>query len=304
MGSGGGAGRGLAVEDSKEPWQLASLEVELIDPDARPYSSWEFLAEVERRLQRTPLTEVISFRGSGAGGPGEDSISIELSGAEAAELKAASEALQQALAAFPEVSALEDDLAYDKTELLLEITPLGESQGLTAETIGAVLRNRLTGVQAAEFAVEGRTGTITVRLPRDELTADFLSRTRIRTPSGDWAPLSELVTVSSRPGFGVLRRADGVMSVTVTGELSEDDADRARGTNRPAEGEYRLRAAVRTADKATAQYLTDEVQSLFCSGPAGGGGYRGSVTGQVNTASALVPRGPVEAQTQAQEVTS
>ena len=86
--------------------------------------------------------------------------------------------------------------------------------------------------------------------------------------------------------------------------FDNDDADRARGTNRPAEGEYRLRAAVRTADKATAQYLTDEVQSLFCSGPAGGGGYRGSVTGQVNTASALVPRGPVEAQTQAQEVTS
>ena len=59
-----------------------------------------------------------------------------------------------------------------------------------------------------------------------------------------------------------------------------------------------------TADKATAQYLTDEVQSLFCSGPAGGGGYRGSVTGQVNTASSLVPRGPVEAQARVQEVTS
>lgn len=266
---GGGAGRGLAVEDSKEPWQLASLEVELIDPDARPYSSWEFLAEVERRLQRTPLTEVISFRGSGAGGPGEDSISIELSGAEAAELKAASEALQQALAAFPEVSALEDDLAYDKTELLLEITPLGESQGLTAETIGAVLRNRLTGVQAAEFAVEGRTGTITVRLPRDELTADFLSRTRIRTPSGDWAPLSELVTVSSRPGFGVLRRADGVMSVTVTGELSEDDADRAAFIER----EMRERILPKLAERHDIRYdfsgLARQEQAFLADAEAG-----------------------------------
>ena len=46
----------------------------------------------------------------------------------------------------------------------------------------------------------------------------------------------------------------------------------------------------------------DEVLSLFCSGPAAGGGYRCNVTGQVNTASVLVPRGPVEAQVRAEEV--
>lgn len=86
--------------------------------------------------------------------------------------------------------------------------------------------------------------------------------------------------------------------------FDNDASDRQRGANMPLDGEYRLRAAVRTADKATAQYVNDEVLSLFCSGPAGGGGYRCSVTGQVNTASVLVPRGPVEAQAKAQEVTA
>jgi hypothetical protein len=86
--------------------------------------------------------------------------------------------------------------------------------------------------------------------------------------------------------------------------FDNDASDRQRNTNMPMDGEYRLRAAVRTADKATAQYVNDEVLSLFCSGPAGGGGYRCSITGQVNTASVLVPRGPVEAQAKAQEVTS
>ncbi|MEQ9576052.1 MAG: acyclic terpene utilization AtuA family protein, partial [Rhodospirillales bacterium] len=86
--------------------------------------------------------------------------------------------------------------------------------------------------------------------------------------------------------------------------FDNDASDRQRGANMPLDGEYRLRAAVRTADKATAQYVNDEVLSLFCSGPAGGGGYRCSVTGQVNTASVLVPRAPVEAQAKAQEVTA
>ncbi|MDH3451115.1 MAG: DUF1446 domain-containing protein, partial [Gammaproteobacteria bacterium] len=79
-------------------------------------------------------------------------------------------------------------------------------------------------------------------------------------------------------------------------------SQRQRGTNISMDGEYRLRAAVRTANKATAQYVNDEVLSLFCSGPAGGGGYRCSITGQVSTASVLVPRAAVEAQTRVVEV--
>lgn len=81
--------------------------------------------------------------------------------------------------------------------------------------------------------------------------------------------------------------------------FDNDASDRQRGPNMPMDGEYRLRAAVRTDNKATAQYVNDEVLSLFCSGPAGGGGYRCNITGQVNTASVLVPRGPVEAQAKA-----
>ena len=89
-----------------------------------------------------------------------------------------------------------------------------------------------------------------------------------------------------------------------TGAVFDNDtSDRQRGTNMPMDGEYRLRAAIRTDDKAVAQYVNDEVLSLFCSGPAGGGGFRCNITGQVNTASVLVPRGPVEAQARAMEVT-
>lgn len=84
--------------------------------------------------------------------------------------------------------------------------------------------------------------------------------------------------------------------------FDNDISQRRRGANASGDGEFMLRAAVRTHDKKTAQYVNDEVLSLFCSGPAGGGGFRCSVTGQVNTASVLVPRKPVEAQIRVQEV--
>ena len=93
------------------------------------------------------------------------------------------------------------------------------------------------------------------------------------------------------------------VEIVGTGAVFDNDtSDRERSKNMPMDGEYRLRAAIRTADKETAQYVNDEVLSLFCSGPAGGGGYRCNITGQVNTASVLIDRGPVEAQAQAREI--
>jgi hypothetical protein len=57
-----------------------------------------------------------------------------------------------------------------------------------------------------------------------------------------------------------------------------------------ADGEYRVRAAVRSAQRAAAQRVADEVLSLYCSGPAAGAGVRQHVVPQVSTASILVDR--------------
>jgi hypothetical protein len=64
----------------------------------------------------------------------------------------------------------------------------------------------------------------------------------------------------------------------------------------PADGEYRVRAAVRSPKRDVAQRVADEVLSLYCSGPAGGAGVRQHVTAQVSTASILVPRARTQPQ--------
>ena len=60
------------------------------------------------------------------------------------------------------------------------------------------------------------------------------------------------------------------------------------------DGEYRLRAAVRSSQREVAEMLTDEVLALYCCGPAGGGGVRHSVTPSLTTASVLLDRDGVE----------
>lgn len=114
---GGNAGRQLAAADGKDGSLLGGISIELIDADLRPYSSFEFVGELQEFAPRHPKLEVISFRGWRSG-PGGDAIDVQFFGSDVSVLKAASEDLQAELSKFPEVSALEDNLAYDKEEFI------------------------------------------------------------------------------------------------------------------------------------------------------------------------------------------
>ncbi len=228
---GGTSGRGLAGQETKEPDELGSIAIELIDADLRPYSSFAFVAELQDAVPRHPLLETVSFRGWRSG-PGGDSIDIELSGASAETLKEAAEALKAQLAQYGEISAIEDSMSYDKEELILELTPQGQALGLTIDDLGQTLRARLNGIEAATYPDGPRTAAIRVELPSGELTADFLERLLVRTgPSttgeGVYVPLADIVTVERQTGFSVIRRENGIQVISVTGDISEDDADRA-----------------------------------------------------------------------------
>ncbi|SPF77564.1 efflux RND transporter permease subunit [Pseudoprimorskyibacter insulae] len=224
---GGNAGRGLAGTENKEPDQLGAISIELIDADLRPeYSSFAFVADLQDRVQQMPMVETISFR-SWRSGPGGDALDVQFYGATAATLKSASEDLKAALVQFPEVSAVEDNLAYDKEELILELTPQGQALGFTIDSLGRVLRNRLGGIEAATYPDGPRSATIRVELPTGELTADFLERTQLRTPGGEYVLLADIVSVERRTGFSTVRRENGIRLISVTGDISEDNADRA-----------------------------------------------------------------------------
>ncbi|WP_282158369.1 efflux RND transporter permease subunit [Shimia thalassica] len=223
---GGNIGRSLAGSDTLDPDLLGGLSIELIDADLRPYSSFAFVGELQDRVNRHPLVETLSFRGWRSG-PGGDSLSVQFYGADAETLKFASEDLKSAVAVFPEVSGVEDNLAYDKEELILDLTPQGRALGFTIDGLGRVLRHRLNGLEAATYPVGPRSASIRVELPKGELNAAFLEGSQMRTPAGEYVPLADLVTVERRTGFSTVRRENGVRVVSVSGDIPEDDPARA-----------------------------------------------------------------------------
>ncbi len=223
---GGNSGRGLAGVETKDPELLGAISIELIDADLRPFSSASFVSQLQDVVPKHPMLEVLSFRG-GRFGPGGDALDVELIGASSETLKAAAEDLKLAVSQYPEVSAVEDSLAYDKEELVLELTPQGQALGFTIDGLGRVLRNRLNGIEAATYPDGMRSATIRVELPKGELTADFLDRTQMRTKQGEYVALADIVTVTSHSGFSTVARENGVRLVTVTGDIDETDPARA-----------------------------------------------------------------------------
>ncbi len=222
---GGAKARRLDGAEDLDADLRGSVEVELIDADARAYPQGEFLRAWRAEIGSVPKLDMVSARG-GRAGVDDAAVGVALTGAAPRALKAAAEALEARLSAYPEVTGVEDDLPYDVDEISLELTPRGEALGFTVDSVGRELRARLEGVEAAEFPSGGRTARVVVRAARDELGADWLWRTRLRAPSGAWIALSEIATFDTAPGFATIRRENGEVAVSVSVEIETEDAAR------------------------------------------------------------------------------
>jgi hypothetical protein len=86
------------------------------------------------------------------------------------------------------------------------------------------------------------------------------------------------------------RRFDFIGSMSVFG----GDAAAPAGFDFSDQPDVRMRLAVSAGDRREAELALREVGSLYCTGPAGGGGIRTRLQQRINTASYLVPRSMVD----------
>ena len=78
------------------------------------------------------------------------------------------------------------------------------------------------------FQLETRTSKVIVGFPEEEISADFLDRTRLLSKAGSFVPLADIVTVDRTMGFSEILRENGLRLTSVTGDIPEDDPKRAQ----------------------------------------------------------------------------
>ncbi len=203
----------------------ASVVVELVEPEMRPFSSERF----EARWREASLAQVqaprlrFSSRLVDLGSP----VQIELTARDAAVRDPAADALVAALSNTAGVHSIRDDREAGKPELQFRLSEQGHVLGLQASDLARQLRAALFGEEAVRVQ-RGRDEVRTLlRLDEDSRrNLGWIERYRIKASGGEGMPVAAVADVEWERSPASIRRRDGQRMVTVTADV---DASRITG---------------------------------------------------------------------------
>jgi multidrug efflux pump subunit AcrB len=208
----------LGIAGRNRGENLAQIDVQLTPSEERTVPTRKVIDAWRANLPSIPGLEKVAISGRRGGPPGRD-IDVRLQDAPVADLKTAALELRAALATFPGVTAINDDLPYGREELILEVTPRGSALGFTAGEVGTQVRNAFEGALATRFAKNDEEITVRVKRVQEMAGPHALKQLYLRSPSGMRVPLTEVVTLREKAGFSTIQRIDGLRTVSVTGDI-------------------------------------------------------------------------------------
>ncbi len=198
-----------------------AMEVELTPSDQRPVRTQAVVDAWTAALPPIPGLDTLTIRERSGGPPGRE-VDIRLRGGDSvAALKSAAGELERALAGFPGVSQIDDDLAYDMPEITIRLTERGRTLGFTTEEIGRQLRAAFEGTIATRFSRGDEEVEVVLRLLPEALRDIDIGSFELIRPGGGLVTLSEVARLATKRGFAAIRREDAAREVAVTAELDE-----------------------------------------------------------------------------------
>jgi len=202
--------------------QLGAIFLELQPSDQRSVRNTEIIELWKNKLERPAGIENLTIVSRKTGPPGSDLV-IRLTGSDNDQLKQAATELSQALRGIEGVYGIDDDMPYGKEQLIYRLRPAGEILGLTVTDIGQQLRTAFDGTLVQIFQDGANEVEVRVQLPKHERDQiNTLERINIRTPAGEFVPLTSVVQWSVQHGFEVLRHAEGELAIEVSAEVNSD----------------------------------------------------------------------------------
>ncbi len=203
---------------SRSGGTTARIKVQLTISEQREARTPDIVNAWRQAVPHVPGVARFAIFQQRGGPPGRD-IEVRLQGERSDALKAAATDVIALLLGIEGVSGLDDNLPWGKPELVMELTPQGAALGFSTEDVGRQVRNAFDG--AIPFRFPRRDDEVTVRLVQGQSAqgAAALRNFELRSPSGAFVPLSDVVRLTERQGFASIQRRDGRSTISVTGDL-------------------------------------------------------------------------------------
>lgn len=249
-----------------------SFDVYLVPSEARDVRTPELTQALRDALPNVAGVERITVR-EARGGPGGRALDLEITGADVATLKAASEEVQAVLEGFTGVTAIGDTLRYGSPELIMRLNARGVSLGFTLDTIGTQIRDAFEGRTVDTIAADEDEISIILRRESDAVGSAALRDLWVRANSGTYVPLSSIVSFSERQVFSRINREEGRTVVNVQADVEDGvttsadvlerlEADYLPGIASKFDISYRLAGEQQDIDDASADLMLGAIVAL------------------------------------------
>ncbi len=196
----------------------ASVVIELLDPEIRTVTSYEFERRWREASGPLPQVQKLTFASNviNLGSP----VQVQLTARTPEALAQATVELQDELRRIDGVTDVRDDREPGKREVQFRLKPYARTLGITLENLAQQVRSAYFGAEAVRVQRGRDEVRVYVRLPAAERAAlTDLNRYRIRTPAGGFVPLHEVAEISLGYGTSTLIRIDGRRITTVLAEV-------------------------------------------------------------------------------------
>ena len=177
-----------------------------------------------------PLPEAKSYSLSATMSGGGPDITLNMSMLENRRdiQQSAVDEVSAALAAYPGVFNVRNNLDTERTEVEVELKPYAQALGISLSDVATQVRHGFYGVEIQRIPRAKEDVRVMLRYSADERsTLDTLDRIRIRTPDGREVPIAAVADLKLVPGTSTIRRVDRKRNITITAEVEEgQDANR------------------------------------------------------------------------------
>jgi multidrug efflux pump subunit AcrB len=199
---------------------LGEVTLELLPAADRTISTETIVAEWRKRIGEIPGVEELSFIGNTS--RTGNAFDLEFHSPDPKELRAAVDFFKEKLRSYASVADVSDNNRQGKRELLLGVTPQGETAQLTLGMISNQVRQAFYGEEVHRLQRGRDEVKVMLRYPREErLNLDNLERMQLRLPDGTEVPFHEAATAESARGPASIYRAEQQPAIRVTGDINK-----------------------------------------------------------------------------------
>ncbi len=206
--------------------QYASLNANYAFEEDRSLPPAEFIKLWRARITQPSYIEQMTVDIDGGKNGGQADLTLVLRGRDLASVKAGAQELKTAMAAYPGIANVVDDVPFGKEQIVFELTPRARDLGLTTSEVGSQLRAAYSGARVQIFN-ENET-EVEVRFVLPDAEQDDLSQLQqfpIKTPANTLVPLGNIADLYNRQGIDVIRHTDAQMAVRVSADVDSEVAN-------------------------------------------------------------------------------